>query len=280
MSLLDQGSTPWIYPQGGLKIPCRYIFRTNNYTESETTRKLVEATFAVKISTTSEDAPTPVEAPAHEDFGNSMVDLQIQTSYHSADTIPVITDGEETNNEPPPKKRKLSDLDVEQIIMGEELCDAHINLAQRLLNAQFPELGGLQSTLLQQKETSVLETREKMVQIIHCSSRHHWIVATTIGRNGDAGNVLVYDSIFKKVDGETRKTICNIFQLLPVTNVKVVKAQKQRSTKDCGLFAIANAIALACGQNPSKLRFRQESMRSYSVTCLEQNKLVPFNWLH
>ena len=29
-------------------------------------------------------------------------------------------------------------------------CDADINLAQRLLRAQFPELDGLQSTLLQQ----------------------------------------------------------------------------------------------------------------------------------
>ena len=170
----------------------------------------------------------------------------------------------------------MSDIDVEQIIMGEKLCDAHINLAQRLLKAQFPELGGLQSTLLQQKETSVLETKEKMVQIIHCSSRHHWIVATTTGRNGDAGNILVYDSIFKKVDRETRKTICNIFQLLPVTNVKVVKAQKQWGTKDCGLFAIANATALACGQNSSTLSFRQESMRSHFVTCVEQDKLVPF----
>ena len=40
-------------------------------------------------------------------------------------------------------------IDIEQIIMGEELCDAHIK-------TQFPELGGLQSTLLQQKETYIV----------------------------------------------------------------------------------------------------------------------------
>ena len=101
-------------------------------------------------------------------------------------------------------------------------------------------------------------------------------MATTIGRNGDTGNVFVYDPIFQKVNGETRKNICNIFQLLPVTNVKVVKAQMQRGTKDCGLFPIANATALACGQNLPKLRFRQEFTQSHFVTCLEQNKLVPF----
>ena len=70
--------------------------------------------------------------------------------------------------------------------------------------------------------------------MIHCPSHHHWIVATTIGNNRDGGKVLVYDSIFKKVDGETRKIIYNIFQLLPVSNVKVVKAQKQMGTKDVG----------------------------------------------
>ena len=54
----------------------------------------------------------------------------------------------------PPKKRKLSNIDIEGIIMGEELHDADINFAQRLLRVQFPELGGLQSILLQQKDVA------------------------------------------------------------------------------------------------------------------------------
>ena len=74
-----------------------------------------------------------------------------------------------------------------------------------------------------------------MLQIIYCPSRHHWIVATTVRNKEDGGQVLVYDSIFKKVDRETKKIIYNIFQLLPVSNVKVVKAQKQMGTKDCCL---------------------------------------------
>ena len=69
-------------PQVSLEVPFCYIFRTNDYTENRKTRKLVEATFTVKISPTSEDVPTPMETPAHEGFANSMVDLQIQTSCH------------------------------------------------------------------------------------------------------------------------------------------------------------------------------------------------------
>ena len=220
-----------------------------------------------------------VTTPVYEDFlaTSYSTDLQIQCSSHcSTDLVPVITINKEASNEPPPKKRKLSNSDIERIIMGEELRDADINLAQRLLRVQFPELGGLQSTLLQQKEAPIPERKEKMLQIVHCDSRHHWIVATTIGNKRDAGEVLVYDSIFKNVDRETRKNICNIFQLLPVSNIKVVKTKKQIGTKDCGLFAIAYATALALGQDPSKLSFHQESMRSHFVACLEKDKLMPF----
>ena len=41
--------------------------------------------------------------------------------------------------------------------MCEELSDIHINLAQRPLREQFPELCGLFSTLLRGKETSVIK---------------------------------------------------------------------------------------------------------------------------
>ena len=45
---------------------------------------------------------------------------------------------------------------------------------------------------------------------------------------------------------------------------------KSMGMKDCGLYAIAFATALAFGQNPSKLTFHQKSMQSHFVTCLEQ----------
>ena len=65
------------------------------------------------------------------------------------------------SHELPHKKRKLSATEIEKVIMGKELSDVHINLAQRLLTAQFPELNGLLSTLLQGKETAVIEKKKK-----------------------------------------------------------------------------------------------------------------------
>ena len=65
----------------------------------------------------------------------------------------------------------------------------------------------------------------KMLLIIHSSSCHHWIVATTIGSK-EEGDVLVYYSVFKALDGDTKKIAYGFFSSLPVANVKVVKSQK------------------------------------------------------
>ena len=186
----------------------------------------------------------------------------------------IVTNNSEASSEPPCKKARTTDIDTEDIIMGEELSDVHINTAQNLLKVQFPELGGLKSTLLQQKEMPVLEIKEKVVQIIHCSSRHHWIVATTIGGGGNC--VVVYDSVFKTVDKETRKSVNKLFESISVKSIKIPKVQKQKGNKDCGLFAVAFATALAHGQNPSKQRFHQASLRSHFVACLEKGELTPF----
>ena len=64
--------------------------------------------------------------------------------------------------------------------MGEELCDVDINLAQRSLKAQFPELGGLQFTLLKQKRHQYWKRKRKCYKLytdlvaITDSGNHYW----------------------------------------------------------------------------------------------------------
>ena len=100
---------------------------------------------------------------------------------------------------------KLSDTEVEKVMMDGELSNIHVNLAQRLLRAEFPDLNNLLSTLLQEKETTAIEKKEnKMLQIIHSTRRHHWIIATTI-KSKRQGEILVYDSLFKTLDGKQKK---------------------------------------------------------------------------
>ena len=66
--------------------------------------------------------------------------------------------------------------------MGNELSDLHVNMAQNLLKAQFPQFNGFCPTLLQGKEPPVQSTDavKNKVQIIHCNKRHHWIVAINV----------------------------------------------------------------------------------------------------
>ena len=39
-------------PQGGLEIPCSYIFRTNNQAESDKTRKVLQTVLEIAITQT------------------------------------------------------------------------------------------------------------------------------------------------------------------------------------------------------------------------------------
>ena len=151
-------------------------------------------------------------------------------------------------DQPPTKKQKLD------IIMGVELSDLQINMAQNLLKAQFPQLNGLKSTLQQTKSTGLLPVDEvkNKLQIIHCKARHHWIVATTVKCTNN--QVLIVDSLFSSMDVETKATISQLFQSSTTSSpvMKVIRPQKQMGVKDCGLFSIAFATSIAFGQNPAR----------------------------
>ena len=159
--------------------------------------------------------------------------------------------------EQPAKKQKTGNKEVDEIIVGKELSDLHINMAQNLLKAQFPEFNGFRSMLLQEKELPVqfIDDVKNKVQIIHCNKRHHWIVATTVKYKNS--QVLVIDSFYKSLDDETKGTVCQLFQCEIPPVIKIVNPQRQKGGKDCGLFAIAFAMAIAFGENPIKKRFKQ-----------------------
>ena len=91
------------------------------------------------------------------------------------------------------------------------------------------------------------------------------------------GQVHVVDSLFKLLDDETKTTICRLFQRsVNSAIIKVIHSQKQTGVKDCGLFSIAFTTAIAFGQNPTKQKFQQQSMRAHLVNCFEKKKMTPF----
>ena len=52
--------------------------------------------------------------------------------------------------------------------------------------------------------------------------------------------------------------------------------QKQAGAKDCGLFAIANAVSMAMGEDPFNKEFDQGSLRRQFVNSIEQGLTKPF----
>ena len=88
-----------------------------------------------------------------------------------------------------------------------ELTDRHIQYAQQLAKIQFSTIGGLCSTLLQNKSHNYLP--HNSVQVIFCNSRSHWIMISNMNCNKEVVNV--YDSLFKVLDDETMDVIKNYF---------------------------------------------------------------------
>ena len=178
-----------------------------------------------------------------------------------------------TENSPPRKKQKQ--FDAERIIMGHELTDLEINLAQQLLKAQFSKLNGLQLTLLQEKPLAPTnEELQNKLQLIFCKEHQHWVVATTI--NCDCNEVAVYNSLFAFLDMESIQVVENLFTCDNVKpHIKMIKYQKQKGSKDCGVYAIAIATFLGFGLRPTKA-FRQDVMRSHLVNCFNKMSMSPF----
>ena len=83
----------------------------------------------------------------------------------------------------------------------------------------------------------------------------------------------MHDSIFSVVADATKKVIRNLFK---VSEIEVMKTQKQTGSQDCGLFAIAYATALLNGIDVSNITFAQSKMREHLLSCFVNNSVTPF----
>ena len=166
--------------------------------------------------------------------------------------------------------------DKTKIEQGEHLIDKHMQMVQYLAKKQFPLAGGLRSTLLQQKMVKGHKGQctANTVQIIHCEKRSHWIVASTIFAKSGCANI--YDTMFARLDAETRATVKRSFGLKSVEGLNMVDMQCQEGTSDCGVFAIAVITSLLFGEDPSMVTYKQEKLREHLIECLTVGKLSLF----
>ena len=260
-------------PQGVLEVPCILTYITREEKEWTKTKKLIQSALGIEMLRESQE-----EMASHvaADRARALPTAVASISLMEEDPVVDLTESNRKVDQSPPRRRHKKFCE-EAIIMGQELSDVDINFAQHLLKVQYPKLNGLRSTLLQDKKATHTENSiSNNIQIIYCQGRHHWITVTTV--NCKAGEVKVFDLAFSFCDRETIRVINNFFTTdsMHTPTLTMGRCQKQKGGKDCRLFSIAFATALAFRSHPSKLKFDQSMMRQHLVNCFNKEYMIPF----
>ena len=79
----------------------------------------------------------------------------------------------------------------------------------------------------------------------------------------------MYDSLFKRLDVETRNTIMKMFGLKKSNEIIMMPMQEQEGSKDCGPFSIAVMTSLAYEDDPSEIRYKQLDLRQHLIHCFD-----------
>lgn len=166
----------------------------------------------------------------------------------------------------------LTKQDKIDLLSGENLNDKHIHAAQLLLKEQFPNLGGLvDPVLLSSNLASNVPTQNTSLQIHHVPG--HWLMSYSSER----GNINIYNSIKNTVLTPSLLQQLNIvYEDKSPEHITVRCCQEQAGVNDCGLYAIANSVALANGIDLDKIKFHQPMMRIHLKVCLESNYISLF----
>ena len=121
---------------------------------------------------------------------------------------------------------------------------------------------------------------ELMEQIVNTDPKEglHWILISTI--DCPANTVRIYDSINAKcITGAVQRCIAKI---MPIEGdeitVQYMDCPQQGNSNDCGPHALANAIQLAHGVDPSTIIEYDVPLRDHLVECFVNGNLsqVPF----
>ena len=131
-----------------------------------------------------------------------------------------------------------------------------------LLANEFPFIEGFIDVVVLRHMSLNAPVHGDAIQCHHIGN--HWVVLTSMGES----HVTVYDSLTPALPHALRCQLANLYRRFAAgihgrTNVHVRCTQRQIGGSDCGLFAIANAVPLANGQDPGRIRFHQEQMRPH-----------------
>ena len=181
-------------------------------------------------------------------------------------------------NKVPPnkyKKRAIDGSEINIIQNGGMLTDVSVNYAQMILHQQFPEVGGLEDTVLGPHLQFSVANRE-FVQVLHDGALH-WVCISNIGCQ--EGTVNCFDSLNQSrfVRNHIMKQIACITHINgPELKVHLQPVQQQTDSVNCGPFSIAFATSILYGEDPASITYDVEKLRSHLLDCFKSGTLLPF----
>ena len=154
------------------------------------------------------------------------------------------------------------------------LNDKIINSYQKLLKKKYAGVTGLQSTLYCEDLKCKPEHSQKLVQVIHVG-KCHWACISTIGCA--KGAVSVMDSLYPMLPHKAVQQVAAILKHKGASFDLVYEdVDLQPNGADCGLYSLAFATTLCSGDDPVKLHYHNDQMRSHLIKCLENGVAEPF----
>jgi hypothetical protein len=155
------------------------------------------------------------------------------------------------------------------------LTDNHIDAAQQLIKELETGVGGLNciATMTHCTRFAVPHEQNQTIQCHNIGA--HWVTSSSI-----TGKVIVYESMSTTLNDSLKRQLVCLYKHLcnddGSLGISVILQQRQKGSSDCGLFCIANAVALANGIDPLTVSWCQNSMREHLCQCFEQKKIKMF----
>ena len=159
----------------------------------------------------------------------------------------------------------LTESDIQDLLHGQSLSDNIMCTVSSLLQDYIQ---GHQHHLGDESSGTPI------LQILHWSTKQHWITASNIGSR--TGVINVYDSKWYDTDTALHNMLasivkCHANELI----INQMHVQRQTNNTDCGLFAIFFAVCIAFGQDPTALRISPAAIRPLLLRQLQDRTLQP-----
>jgi ribonuclease HI/exonuclease III len=169
----------------------------------------------------------------------------------------------------------VSGREIRTIYNGKLLCDGIATAAMKLIEKLNPRIQ-TQPAALGSRPDLMRHNQGETVQVHH-NGAEHWVTSSSMG-----GRLRLYDSLNTRPTTNLLEQFAAIYS--PGSNStamarrteQIHMAHRQRGARDCGLFAIAYAVDLAQGVEPSRIKYNQPLMRSHLLRCFASGTITQF----